>query len=438
MNKVVFVYSGFGSQWQGMGKNLYEVGGIFAETIDKIEKIYCDLSKVSIKKLIFSDEPEKTEKSIHYIMAVTAIQIGLTEYLKDYGIKPDCIIGHSLGSVSAAYAAGVIDIQSCLKIIFSHTNIIAEIADKGLIASVSMPSLEIQKIIEQNKYKIEITSINSSEDTLIAGEKKDIEILIKNLKEQSILCGIINTNAALHHSMAKDIVSKYYDSLKDIKHFEPQIPVYCSYTQKQNMFSDYSYNYWLIQLCNGLNFKKTINDVLDKENRIFIEIGPHPTLTEYIRKICIERKIMDYSVFCPMYKEESEYETIAELIVNLQENKINCINIPGNIIKHIDELKNLREKDFDNNTYAQTKSDKKNIFVSLIEQTLKKIIKNPGKNEFDGNTGFFELGLDSAGVIKFTRVISKKIGKKLNAHTAFDYPTINKYADYLTGLAGTE
>lgn len=297
---IVWVYSGVGSQWCGMGKELMTIP-IFAEAITNCHKVL-EKKDINLNKILTSSEESTFDNILNTFVGVAAIQIGLTNVLNAIGIKPDFIIGHSVGELGCAYADGCLTAEEMILSAYSRGMAINEVnRSVGAMAAIGMGYNELKGIVTNG---IEIACHNSSDSCTVSGSVDQIRAFVKDIKTKKVLAKEIHSSGIAFHSSY--IASSGPNLLERLKHIvkrkrrsERWISTSVPQDQQdlpQNQYS--SPEYHTNNLLNPVLFEEGILAL--PKNAIVIEIAPHALLQPIILKALGE------GVYISLTKRKSE------------------------------------------------------------------------------------------------------------------------------------
>lgn len=216
MSKIAFVYPGQGTQYVGMGKELYEKSEKAKEIFDKIfSKLDIDLKKVMF------EGPEEILKSTEYTQpAVVSLSLVLTELLKEKGVEADFVAGHSVGEFAAFGGANYLSLEDSVKLVAERGKIMKEVAAKvngGMVAVLGLDSTVIQEVLKKVDGVVEAVNFNEPNQTVIAGEKDAIDAACVALKEAGAKRALaLAVSGPFHSSLMKEAgeeLKKYADTL---------------------------------------------------------------------------------------------------------------------------------------------------------------------------------------------------------------------------------
>lgn len=335
---LVFVYSGMGPQWWGMGRQLMECSSHFLETLKKCDRALLPISGWSLLEELQKDEnSSRMENPEVAQLANYSIQISLTELLKTWGIKPSAIVGHSVGEVAAAYAAGSLSLEEGLFVTYHRSRIQAQRKNLGTMLAVGLGRDEVQPIL--NKYPgVSLAAENSPHSLTLAGNPDELKLIAENLESNNIFNRFLKVNIAYHsHQMdgLENVVMTTFNSLFSKK---PSTPLFSTvYANEYQEKLDASY--WWKNIRQPVLFAQTIQNIIQKGYRLFVEIGPHPVLSNFIKENLNQFQVNGESIPSLNRKKAemiSLQECIASLFVNgyplswnlVQPQKGNFISFP--------------------------------------------------------------------------------------------------------------
>ena len=271
---VVFVYSGHGSQWAGMGQRLLADEPAFAAAVDELEPEFVAQSQFSLKQVLTDGEPLAGVDRIQPVLV--AVQLALTALWRSYGIQPDALIGHSMGEVSAAVVSGALTPADGLRVVATRSRLMARLSGSGAMALVEL-NPHAAEALTAHDDELTVAVYASPQQSVIAGPPAKIHAVITELRAQGRLARPIDTDVAFHHPSIDPLLAELRAELAQLKPGYPTIPVITT-TSGRHGTPTFDADYWAHNLRNPVHFSQAVTDAAQRY-ALFIEVSPHPVVT---------------------------------------------------------------------------------------------------------------------------------------------------------------
>ena len=269
----VFVYSGQGSQWVGMGRQLLVDEPAFATAIDELEPDFLAQSGFSLRQTL-ADGVEVV--GIDRIQPVlVGIQLALTALWRSYGVTPDAVIGHSMGEVSAAVVAGALTPADGLRVIATRSRLMAQLAGQGAMALLELDADAAATLIADYP-QVTLAVHASPRQSVIAGPPESVDAVIAAVAARNLLARRIDVDVASHHPIIDPVLPQLRSALADLAPQPMTIPMISTTSEQPQTVLDA--DYWAANLRNPVRFHQAITTAAARYHT-FIEVSPHPVLT---------------------------------------------------------------------------------------------------------------------------------------------------------------
>lgn len=291
--KIAFIFSGQGSQYIGMGKELYD-------NIPSCKKIYDKANEVlgfDLKELIFNGDKEELNITENTQPAILTTSIAILQAIKDKGINPDIVAGLSLGEYSALVASEALDFETAVSLVKKRGRFMQEAVPQGIGSMVAVIGLNEDKIkkvlkVASERGIVEIANYNTNNQIVIGGESEAVELASELLKESGARRVIpLKVSGPFHTSLLNQASIKLKNEFENIHFNTPKIKTITNVTADFIENGDEIKNLLINQVKSSVRWSETIERMLDEGIDTFIEIGPLKTLSSFVREISKEKKV---------------------------------------------------------------------------------------------------------------------------------------------------
>ncbi|GEB47989.1 type I polyketide synthase [Streptomyces cacaoi] len=276
---VAFVYTGMGPQWWGMGAELLRTSERFAETVAACDEILAPLG-LSIGAELSRPEPEsRLTETLYAQVANFVVQAGLTAMWREWGIEPAAIVGHSVGEVAAAHAAGVYTLRDALTISYHRASLQARLAGRGVMAAVDMPEDALRPYLSDG---VDVAAVNGATATTLAGDAGAMDALIPRLEAAGASVKRLRVEVAYHSHQMEEIREPLLAALRTIRPRTAEVPLVSSVTGDRVDGGELDAGYWWRNVRQPVRFADALRRLSGFAPGAVVEVGPHPVLATAI------------------------------------------------------------------------------------------------------------------------------------------------------------
>lgn len=274
---VAFMFPGAGTQYQGMGAELYEAERVFRETVDHCAKILFPIMGADIRSILYPGQKVTQEERDAFLLptqsmpAIFVTEYALAKLWQSRGIVPRAMMGHSLGEYVAATVAGVLSLEDALTLVTYRAELISSVPEGGMLVALASEE-QLQEYLGQN---LSIGAINGPSLCMVSGPIDDMETLQKQLKENKIGFRSLPSGRAGHGSMMDPILGAFRDKVSQITFNPPTIPLISNVTGdwlKDEEATDPEY--WVRHMRNPVRFSQGVERLLASPDHLLLEVGP--------------------------------------------------------------------------------------------------------------------------------------------------------------------
>ncbi|MTJ47693.1 non-ribosomal peptide synthetase/type I polyketide synthase [Dolichospermum sp. UHCC 0259] len=478
---VVFMFSGQGSQYVNMARELYETEPYFQEQID----ISCEILQphlgFNLRDVLYPDPEEiatataKLTQTATTQPALFVIEYAIAQLWIKWGITPTAMIGHSIGEYVAATLAGVFSLEDALALVAARGQLMQSMAPGSMLA-VPLPENEVEPLLTGTSLQIAV--INSPTNCVVSGTTPAIEAFAQQLAAQGIESRLLQTSHAFHSQMMAEILEPFTEKVKQVRLNPPTIPFVSNVTGTWITDEDATNpSYYAQHLRQAVRFADGVKQFFDHPEQILLEVGPGRTLSTLSKRH--PDKPSDQISLTSIRHPQDEYSDVSFILNNLgqmwlagleinwsafygegQNYRIPLPTYPFERQRYwIEPTKQTTEIKLDTRkkpnisdwfyiprwkqflqieeTKDQSENSSLNTVINQasgssqeqIEQTLLKIWQKVlGINNITIDDNFFELGGDSLLALYLLTAIEQSLGKRLTLATLFVANTIKQLA----------
>ncbi len=284
---VCFAFSGNGSQFAGMGLRAYRASRPFRDAFDDIDARYAALAGWSLTEALHDPalEPRLAATSIAQPL-LFAVQAALTRALAAEGLEPAMVIGHSVGEVAAALAAGAVSPDQAIRIIHWRSRCQEQLRGLGTMAVLMLSREAAEPVLaEAGLDGVVVAAVNSPVCVTVSGPAGQIEALLKLAKQRRIAAQRVGVDYPFHSPLTAPIEAPLRAALADTVAAEGRIPFISAVTGGTLAGTALDAGYWWQNIRQPVDFAAAARAALELGAGIFVEIGPRPVLTGHLRDI---------------------------------------------------------------------------------------------------------------------------------------------------------
>jgi acyl transferase domain-containing protein/NAD(P)-dependent dehydrogenase (short-subunit alcohol dehydrogenase family)/acyl carrier protein len=278
-DRPVFVYSGMGPQWWGMGRELLADEPVFRAVVEQIDSVFRPLAGWSLLEEMGVPESESRVALTEVAQPLNfAVQAGLTALWKSWGIEPSAVVGHSVGEVAAGYAAGVLDLEDAVLVSYHRSRLQGTLRGKGAMLAVGLSAEQAKAHLNGLSDRVSIAAINSPGACTLAGDTAALEEIASALTASGIFNRFLKVDIAYHSPQMAPIEAKLLEALGSLRPREARIPLYSTVSGRRSSGSEWNATYWWRNVRQPVLFADAVGALAADGHELYLEVGPHPVL----------------------------------------------------------------------------------------------------------------------------------------------------------------
>jgi acyl transferase domain-containing protein len=276
---VVFLYCGQGPQWATMGRTLLEQEPVFRDSLMRCDALLRSYTSWSVVEELTAEARRSRLSQTEVAQpALFALQVGLTELWRSWGAQPEAIVGHSVGEVAAAWAAGVLSLEDAVRVVYHRGRLMQRATGQGGMAAVGVSPEEAEQLLKHFAGRLGIAAVNSPSSVVLSGERAALEEVEATLAARGTFTRVLAVDYAFHTPQMDQYRDELVSSLRGIQVRPAEVTLVSTVTGHPATASDYGLEYWAANIRSPVLFAHAVSSLLRQGHTLFLELGPHPVL----------------------------------------------------------------------------------------------------------------------------------------------------------------
>ncbi|MFF3772979.1 amino acid adenylation domain-containing protein [Streptomyces sp. NPDC002232] len=315
--RLVWVFTGMGPQWWGMGRQLLDAEPVYREAVERCDREIRRQAGWSLLDELARPEAESRMAETWLAQPANfAVQTGLAALWEHYGVRPDAVVGHSTGEIAAFHRAGVYGLEDAVRVVLARSVLQHRLAGTGGMLAANLSEEEAERLVRPYQDLVSVAAVNGPASVTLSGAADTLRALADRLGREQVFTRLLDVEVPYHSVRMDPIRDELHEALAGIEPGAARLPLYLTARDGRARGPELDADYWWENVRRPVRFRAAVDRLVDDGHSVFLEVGPHPVLGHAIRE-CLESRGADGVALPTIRRREDEPERFALSLASL-------------------------------------------------------------------------------------------------------------------------
>ena len=290
--KLLFVCSGHGSQWLGMGRGLLRSEPAFRAKFQECDAVFRDVAGWSVIDELLADQSASRLSEIDIGQPlIFALQVSLAALWQSWGIAPDGVVGHSMGEASAAHIAGALTLEDAARLIVYRSRLLKRTSGQGALAVLGLSRAATERVLDAYRGRLWVAACNSPTSTVVSGDVAAVHEVLSNVAADGTFARLVNVDVTSHTPLVDPFCAELLESLRGLDPHREVVQMFSTVTGMPVAGRDLGASYWIRNLRQPVLFEPAVRAAVRAGYGTFLELSGHGILVSPVENTTSDEKV---------------------------------------------------------------------------------------------------------------------------------------------------